>query len=399
MHFLIIAQYFPPDIGGASTRAYNIAKALILKNHSVTVITAFPHYPYGNIPKQYSKKFISKEKIEEINIIRTWVPKLPHNTTFNRILLHSSFVISSTFALRHVKKFELIFAMNPNFFSFYAANFYRILFRKNIIRNVDDLWPEVFYDLGIVRSTLSKKILDFFSKISYSIPKFIIPISDGYTDILISKYKISKNKIEVIEHGVDTTKFVKSNHENKIKRVVYSGAITVGYDFESIIKCAKFLENESVKFIIRGRGDYVPTLQKLIEKNQVNNVDLETTYLSQDKLIGFLQSSDIFLLPMSPLKTIDAGVPTKIYEFFALSKPVVCISEGGLKKLLEKTNSGIVVPHNNFKLLADSIMKLISNPDLCKELGNNGYQYVQNFVTLEKIGTRLEKIIYKVKNS
>ena len=31
MHILIIAQYFPPDMGGASTRAFNIVKGLLKK--------------------------------------------------------------------------------------------------------------------------------------------------------------------------------------------------------------------------------------------------------------------------------------------------------------------------------------------------------------------------------
>ena len=47
MKVLIISQYFPPDIGGGSTRAYNITKGLIRKGCKVILITAFPHYPTG----------------------------------------------------------------------------------------------------------------------------------------------------------------------------------------------------------------------------------------------------------------------------------------------------------------------------------------------------------------
>ena len=49
---LIISQYFPPDISGGGTRAYNYAKCLS-KNYDVTVITAFPHL-HSKIPSAYS---------------------------------------------------------------------------------------------------------------------------------------------------------------------------------------------------------------------------------------------------------------------------------------------------------------------------------------------------------
>ena len=53
---LIIAQYFPPDMGGGATRAYNVAKGLKLNGCEVTVVTAFPHYPSGNVPERYRWK-------------------------------------------------------------------------------------------------------------------------------------------------------------------------------------------------------------------------------------------------------------------------------------------------------------------------------------------------------
>jgi hypothetical protein len=60
----MVAQYFPPDKVGTSTRAYNAAKGLKLKGYNITVVTAFPHYPHGNIPAKYRHKIISHEELE-----------------------------------------------------------------------------------------------------------------------------------------------------------------------------------------------------------------------------------------------------------------------------------------------------------------------------------------------
>jgi len=45
LRVLILAEYFPPDMGGGATRAYNVARGLVLNGCEVTVVAAFPHYP------------------------------------------------------------------------------------------------------------------------------------------------------------------------------------------------------------------------------------------------------------------------------------------------------------------------------------------------------------------
>ena len=65
----------------------------------------------------------------------------------------------SLFALPFIGKTDVIWAANPNLFSFFPALLYGLTKRKPIARNVDDLWPEVFYELGIVRSKIMRMIL------------------------------------------------------------------------------------------------------------------------------------------------------------------------------------------------------------------------------------------------
>ena len=107
MHILIIAQFFPPDFGGASTRAYNVAKGLTLQGCKVTVVCGFPHYPHGKIPSKYGRKFSVKEKMDNIDLIRTWVPSVPHTSNFNRLRSHFGFVFSSFLGSLKVNNFDI----------------------------------------------------------------------------------------------------------------------------------------------------------------------------------------------------------------------------------------------------------------------------------------------------
>jgi hypothetical protein len=53
MWVLVLAQYFSPDMGGGSTRAYDVVKGLLGRGCEVKVEAAFQHYPHGNVPARY----------------------------------------------------------------------------------------------------------------------------------------------------------------------------------------------------------------------------------------------------------------------------------------------------------------------------------------------------------
>ena len=52
--FFIISNYFPPEIGAASSRIFQLAKNLKLNYPHTEVICPFPNYPTGKIIGTYS---------------------------------------------------------------------------------------------------------------------------------------------------------------------------------------------------------------------------------------------------------------------------------------------------------------------------------------------------------
>ena len=69
----IVTNYFPPEIGAASNRIYNLAKGLKDIGYKVEVIAPLPNYPEGKIFNGYKGKFYTKEEVEGIIVRRFWV--------------------------------------------------------------------------------------------------------------------------------------------------------------------------------------------------------------------------------------------------------------------------------------------------------------------------------------
>jgi len=198
MHVLVIAQLFPPDMGGGSTRAYNVVKGLTSLGHKTTVITAFPHYPTGKIPRKYRWKLISVETIGKSKVIRVWVPSVASKGLARRLVLFISFIFSSLLALPFVGDVDVLWAANPNILSVYSALGYSFFKRCPVVQNVDDLWPEVLYKLGILNSRILQEIAESISRLAYAVSKAITPISPAYVDTIVNKYEVGSQKVCVI---------------------------------------------------------------------------------------------------------------------------------------------------------------------------------------------------------
>src|SRR3989442_13044948 len=95
MRVSLFSQYFPPDVGGASTRGSNIVSALEKNGHEVTVLTAFPHYPHGRIPQEYRGKLFSLERYGGGRGGGGWGARMPHMGIAHKVIMYSAFTLSA----------------------------------------------------------------------------------------------------------------------------------------------------------------------------------------------------------------------------------------------------------------------------------------------------------------
>ncbi|MBO3810153.1 MAG: glycosyltransferase family 4 protein [Candidatus Brockarchaeota archaeon] len=379
-------------MGGSSTRAYNVAKGLLLNGVEVTVVAAFPHYPTGNVPKNLRRKALSIEKIDGFNVIRTFVPPLPAKGLANRMILFTAFLISSLFPLLIVRKVDAVFASNPQVLVIIPALAYRLIHKCPVVLNVDDLWPEDPVDIGAIRSGFMKKIMKTLAKIAYTMADAITPISPEYVKVICDNYRVPKGKIHVVRCGVDTSSFkpVSSKDDGKFT-VLYSGAFSVAYDFNQVIKAAKLLEkHEDIEIVLQGAGELMDNVKKSVKEMDVKNVRIIDKVLSRGEVAELLGQADALLLPLKDFGRPYLGISSKLYEYQAVGKPIICVAEGQPAEHVKETVSGIVVKPGDHKALAEAIMLLKENRQMAGKLGVSGRRYVEENLTIEEIGLRMK---------
>jgi len=98
---------------------------------------------------------------------------------------------------------------------------------------------------------------------------------------------------------------------------------------------------------------------------------------------------DIFVLTSE-----QEGLPRVILEAMLMGKPVVASNVSGPSELVVDGETGFLVPAKNPQAFAKSILKLVENPTLRTQMGENARKRVIENFSIEKYVKGVEGILY-----
>jgi glycosyltransferase involved in cell wall biosynthesis len=397
MRICIISQYFPPDMGGASTRVSNAIKGLRSFGHEIFVVTAFPHYPQGHIPKEYRGRAFAVEGDEKVRVFRVWVPPLPHKGGAKRLIMYASFTLFSLLALPFCGKVDVIWAASPNYFCSFPGLFYKLAKRSPLVLDVVDLWPEALVNLGFLKSRfiigLVSASVDFFYKVSDR----IITLNQSMRSRIL-KHGDNLGKVFIVENAADLKTFrpLKTKRPGFLRGkfvVMYSGNLGPMYDFDAVLKAARNLSKfRDIAFVLRGSGECAREIGEKIRHLELRNVFLLTEVLDVKQVARFLNLADIFLLPIKKFKDSEISFPLKLLEYLACGKPIICCAESETARTIDESKAGLLANAGNHGEISDLILKVRSDRDYLNQLGENGRKFVLENFSLSKMSEKLEAV-------
>jgi glycosyltransferase involved in cell wall biosynthesis len=263
---------------------------------------------------------------------------------------------------------------------------------------VDDLTLEDLVDLELLdESSLVLWLAERVYKLFLLKADAVTPISSEYVKILVQKYCIEPSRIHTVRGGVDLSVFKPSMPKRESEKfvVLYSGAFSVAYDFEQIFKAAKIVEevDGDVEFVVQGAGELLSSMLFSISKLNVKNVKIVNKILSRVDVAELLGRADVLILPLVEFNKPYRGLSSKLYEYQAVGKPIICCSRGLPKQYVEETRSGLVVYPGDYEALARAIIQLKETPSLAHLLGENGRKFVENEASIESIGLKMKEIL------
>jgi colanic acid biosynthesis glycosyl transferase WcaI len=385
MKFLVLTQYFPPEIGAAPTRLSSVIRELRASGHEVEVVTALPNYPVGKIQPGYEGKFYHHEIRDRVTVHRTWVYATA-GSGLPRLLNYLTFVVTSLYGLARANKPDFLFVESPPLFLTMTGYLYSRLRSVPFIMNIADLWPDTVVDMGLIRKGLATDILGQLELWSYRKAAYVNAITQGIRSALLSEKKVEPRKVLFLPNGVDTSIFRPRVPDEELKRklglagkkiVLYAGTLGRAHGLENVLKSAQLLEHKpDIHFLFLGDGSERPRLENLKSELGLRNVTFHD-FVPLSETNSFYSIADCGLASLLNLAMFEGARPSKIFAVLASAKPMIYFGSGEGARLVEQANAGVVVPPEDSVALARSVSELLEDPALVRELGNNGRRFVE----------------------
>jgi glycosyltransferase involved in cell wall biosynthesis len=106
---------------------------------------------------------------------------------------------------------------------------------------------------------------------------------------------------------------------------------------------------------------------------------------SRQKIGEFYDAADIFINASS----LD-NMPVSILEAFACGTPVVSTAPDGIRHLVEHERTGLLSEPGDARALAENVIRLVRDPDLCSQIVLNAYEESRRYCWTEVRGQWIE---------
>ncbi len=424
MKILAISHIFPPAIDGGSKVVYQLSHQLESQGHDVIYLSSDCSSTDDFIkknPSVFQTSLLKKGSLKvslfkgktglsgkgfiylpvyhhlrrPLKFINLFIPK---NSYFHQLLqifqkgpiFKLIPFIRATIKIIKFKPELIIAGPLPTTIILYANFFRKILSTKLLINSSFHQSDPDFSRLPLIKTlqqadylwTLTKYETDFFIKKLNINQKKIILAGNGVEDIFLKKEK----KVSLFKG--------KTGLSGKGLTILFIGSLAAHKRVDLLINSFSRLVKEGIKgrlILVGQKTLFFPQIKKYFEslpKSVQKQIHFKFNVSNKD-LITIIDQCQFLVLP-----SIQESFGLVLVESWARKKAVITSDIPSLKEIVKSSNGGLTFKTDDIDDLQQKIQQLIFNPKLCRQFGQNGYLYVKNNYTWNKVSQKIcQKIL------
>ncbi|MDO9551612.1 glycosyltransferase family 4 protein [Rhodonellum sp.] len=216
---------------------------------------------------------------------------------------------------------------------------------------------------------------------------------------------LKKAKPQVIYNGLDYGPFLEPEIDAKyylqvpINKTVITmvGRINPGKGQLFFLEMAKELvqKHKNVHFLLV--GDPYPGYEGI--HDAIKSFIEENGLAASVQDLGFrldipeiLKATDIFVLP----SILPDSFPTVVLEAMATGLPIVATKSGGAEEMIDEGETGFLIEIGDRSAGVEMLDRLITNPELARQMGRKGQIKVQEEYSFEKFNQNIQQLICQI---
>ena len=406
MKLLYFTQYFPPEVGATQTRAWEMCRLLVENGHKVTVVTEVPNHPSGVIPPAYKGKLAEPRSESGIDVLRLWVKASPEKTFRLRMQFYLSYMGMAALAGLLLKgEYHLVYATSPPLFVGAAGLAASATRRIPFVFEVRDLWPESAVALGELRSKRAIVAAEKLEHLLYKRATKVVGVTKGICSRL-RQCGLPSDKVALIPNGANTDLFTYQPERGRAIAeelglgdkfiALYAGIHGVAQGLETVLQAAHLLrDNRDIQFVFVGEGPRKAALMEMSRSLRQENVRF-LPEVPAERMPAYLSAAGCAIVPLRDEPLFRGALPSKMFEAWACSRPVVLSVAGEAAGVLEKSAGGVLAAPEDAEAMAQAIAYLQAHKDNAEALGKRGRAYVEQRYSRREQARKLEALLRSV---
>jgi glycosyltransferase involved in cell wall biosynthesis len=141
---------------------------------------------------------------------------------------------------------------------------------------------------------------------------------------------------------------------------------------------------DDIKLLLIGDGAEKPALVKRSQEMGLKNIIFHPP-IRKSELASITASLGCGLMLLANIPAFYRGTsPNKFFDYISSGIPVVTNYPGWISEIIVKEEAGVTTPPDNPSRLAEAIVRLCDNPDLCAKMGAAGRILAENVFARDK---------------
>ncbi len=398
---LIVSQYFWPE----NMRINDLVEGLVQRGHDVTVLTAWPNYPEGQVYEEYRRAPEQYAEYQGADIVR--VPFIARGKrSITLALNYVSFFVSGSvwgsWKLRG-REFDAIFvyAVSPIMSAIPALVIGK--FKKTpVFIWVLDLWPETLKAVGVLGNERLLALVGKGVSWIYNRADYLLIQSQAFTNS-VKRYCTRAMPPERLiyfpswaEDGfsdLPAQVSVLLEADPLVFTVLFAGNLGDAQDFPAILDVAEALRGEmAIRWVIVGDGRMSEWLEQQVRGRQLDNVLLLGRH-PLDAMPALFATVDALLVSLKTNEVFEKTIPGKVQAYLASGKPILGMLDGEAARVIDEAGAGLTCSSGDRQAFSSIVEKMALMSPLQREvMGGLGKRYYEEHFSKEKLFSNLVRL-------
>jgi len=231
------------------------------------------------------------------------------------------------------------------------------------VAEIRDLWPQVLIDQGGKRpDSVMVRLLAAMERQVYAAARTVVVLAQGAQAYVTARGAL---RTAWLPNGPDLERFALQPlpRAGAVFELLYAGAHGEANGLEHAIEAARLLEQcepGRFRWAFVGDGPLKPAL--MAQAADLAAVVFEPP-LPKQQMPARIAAADAMLLSLQDVPLFRYGVsPNKLYDAYALGRPVVTTVPGAINQEVEQHRLGVVAPPDDPQALARAVASLAALP-------------------------------------